>query len=181
MKDPRSCQALLAVIAFAAVTTQAQEADLAHGAELLAPFKQDLKKALKSGLAEGPAEAIQVCRIKAPEIATALSVDGVRVGRSSHKLRNPDNSAPEWVSPVMQAYLDDPSSRKPHITELGEDKWGYVEPIIVQPLCLSCHGSELAPDIAIQITDLYPEDRAVGFEVGDLRGVFWLEFPGETP
>ena len=121
MKDPRSCQALLAVIAFAAVTTQAQEADLAHGAELLAPFKQDLKKALKSGLAEGPADAIQVCRVKAPEIAAALSVEGVRVGRSSHKLRNPDNTAPEWVSPVMQAYLDDPSSRKPHITELGED------------------------------------------------------------
>ena len=51
---------------------------------------------------------------------------------------------------------------------------------MVQPLCLSCHGSELAPDIATQITDLYPEDRAVGFEVGDLRGVFWLEFPRET-
>lgn len=181
MNTLRGCQAILISVVLVASTIHAQDAELARGAELLAPFKQDLKKALKSGLAEGPAEAIQVCRIKAPEIATALSVDGVRMGRSSHKLRNPDNSAPEWVSPVMQAYLDDPSSRKPHITELGEDKWGYVEPIMVQPLCLSCHGSELAPDIALQISDLYPEDRAVGFEVGDLRGVFWLEFPGEMP
>ena len=181
MKDPRSCRALLAVIAFAAVTTQAQEAELAHGAELLAPFKQDLQKALKSGLADGPVEAIQVCRVKAPDIADALSVDGIRTGRSSHKLRNPDNKAPEWVSPIMQAYLQEPSSREPRVVGLPGDRWGYVEPIMVQPLCLTCHGSTLAPDVAAQISDLYPEDRAVGFEAGDLRGVFWLEFPAETP
>ncbi len=180
MNSLRSWQAILVSLVLAANTIHAQDAELARGAELLAPFKQDLKKALKSGLAEGPAEAIRVCRVKAPAIATALSVDGVRVGRSSHKLRNPDNTAPEWVSPVMRVYLDDPSSRKPHITELGADTWGYVEPIVVQPLCLTCHGSELPPDIAMQIADLYPEDRAVGFDVGDLRGVFWLEFPKET-
>ena len=28
--------------------------------------------------------------------------------------------------------------------------------------------------------ELYPEDMATGFEAGDLRGVFWLEFPGEA-
>ena len=47
--------------------------------------------------------------------------------------------------------------------------------------CLTCHGSSLAPDVAAQISDLYPQDRAVGFEAGDLRGVFWLEFPADTP
>ena len=36
------------------------------------PFKQDLQQALKSGLADGPATAIQVCRVKAPGIADAL-------------------------------------------------------------------------------------------------------------
>ena len=181
MTNPSSCRALLLLLAFAAVTTQAQDAELAHGAELLAPFKQDLQMALKSGLAEGPAAAIQVCRVKAPGIADALSVDGVRMGRSSHKLRNPANTAPDWVSPIMQAYLDDASSREPRIVALAGDRWGYVEPITVQPLCLTCHGSTLAPDIAAQISDLYPADRAVGFEAGDLRGVFWLEFPADTP
>jgi hypothetical protein len=178
---PRSCRALFAVIAFAAITTHAQDTERARGAELLAPFKKDLKQALKSGLAEGPAAAIQVCRVKAPGIADALSVEGVRMGRSSHKLRNPDNKAPDWVSPIMQAYLHEPSSREPRVVELPGDRWGYVEPIMVQPLCLTCHGSALAPDIAAQISDLYPEDRAVGFEAGELRGVFWLEFPGDTP
>ena len=181
MTHPRSCRALFAVIAFAAITTHAQDTERARGAELLAPFKKDLKQALKSGLAEGPAAAIQVCRVKAPGIADALSVEGVRMGRSSHKLRNPDNKAPDWVSPIMQAYLHEPSSREPRVVELPGDRWGYVEPIMVQPLCLTCHGSALAPDIAAQISDLYPEDRAVGFEAGELRGVFWLEFPGDTP
>lgn len=164
----------------AACAVHADETELARGAELLAPFKQDLQQALKSGLAEGPAEAIQVCRVKAPGIADALSGAGVRMGRSSHRLRNPDNTAPEWVSAIMRAYLDDPSSRTPQAVELADNRWGYAEPIIVQPVCLTCHGSELAPEVAARISELYPEDRAVGFETGDLRGVFWLEFPGEA-
>lgn len=181
MNTRRSCQAIIIALVFATSAIHAQDAELARGAELLAPFKQDLQMALKSGLAKGPAEAIQVCRVKAPEIATALSVDGIRMGRSSHRLRNPDNTAPDWLSPIMQVYLDDPASREPRAVELADDRWGYVEPIMVQPLCLNCHGSKLAPDVAEQVAELYPEDRATGFEVGDLRGVFWLEFPGEMP
>jgi hypothetical protein len=181
MNTLRSCQAIFISLLLAANTTHAQDAELARGADLLAPFKQDLQKALKSGLAEGPAAAIQVCRLKAPGIAEALSVDGVRMGRSSHKLRNPGNTAPEWVSPIMQAYLDEPSGREPRAIELADDRWGYVEPIMLQPLCLTCHGSQLAPEVAERIAELYPDDEATGFEAGDLRGVFWLEFPADTP
>lgn len=181
MTTSLSCRAILLALAFTAATTYAQDVELAHGAELLAPFKKNLQQALKSGLAEGPAEAIQVCRVKAPGIAEALSVEGVRVGRSSHKLRNPDNEAPDWVRPIMQAYLDDPSGRSPQAVELAGNRWGYVEPIIVQPLCLTCHGSDLAPDIRTRITELYPDDHATGYEPGDLRGVFWLEYPAEAP
>ena len=181
MISPRTCRAYLLVLALTVLTADAQDAELAHGAELLAPFKQDLKKALKSGLEEGPAAAIQVCRVQAPGIADALSVDGVRMGRSSHKLRNPDNTAPDWVNPIMQVYLDDPASRTPRAVELADDRWGYIEPIMVQPLCLTCHGSELAPDVAGRIAELYPDDEATGFEAGDLRGVFWLEFDADRP
>jgi hypothetical protein len=181
MNTRHSFHVILISLVLAASTIHAQDAELARGAELLAPFKQDLQSALKSGLANGPADAIQVCRVKAPEIAKALSVDGVRMGRSSHRLRNPDNAAPDWVSPIMQTYLDDPTSRQPRAVELADNRWGYAEPIMTQPICLNCHGSKLAPDIAAQVSELYPEDRATGFEAGDLRGVFWLEFPGEMP
>ena len=54
---------------------------------------------------------------------------------------------------------------------------GYVEPIMVQPMCLVCHGEALQPGVAAQIDERYPEDRATGFKAGDFRGVFWVEFP----
>jgi hypothetical protein len=178
---PRSLRIVVFSLLMAACTAHAQEVELARGADLLMPFKKDLQQALKSGLAEGPAEAIQVCRVQAPGIAETLSVDGVRMGRSSHKLRNPANVAPEWVSPIMQDFLEKPSMREPRAVALPGNRWGYVEPIMVQPLCLTCHGADLAPDVAGWIAKLYPEDRATGFAEGDLRGVFWVEFPAAAP
>ena len=39
-----------------------------------------------------------------------------------------------------------------------------------------CHGKAIAEEVAQQIAELYPEDRAVGFRPGELRGVFWVEY-----
>ena len=117
------------------------------------------------------------CQLEAPAIATALSQDGIRLGRTSHRLRNPSNTGPEWVSPVLADYLANDSDRTPRTVPLPNGRSGFVEPIFVQPLCLTCHGTAIAPDVAARIKDLYPEDQAVGFEVGDLRGVFWVELP----
>ena len=156
---------------------QAQQQDAAPGALLLAPFKQELQQALRAGLAEGPVNAIEVCQLKAPDIADTRSRDGIHMGRSSHRLRNPANAGPDWVDAVLQVYLGDPSDRTPRTIYLENDRVGYVEPIVLQPLCLTCHGDNLAPEVAARIRDLYPDDRATGFQVGDLRGVFWVDFP----
>lgn len=168
---------LVTVIAFAAATVEAQETEPSPGAELLTPFKQNLQQALLEGLAQGPEEAVAACRLRAPEIAAALSRDGVRLGRASDRLRNPANAAPEWVAPILDAYTDDSSDRAPRSVSLGSGRSGYVEPILVQPLCLTCHGDALAPELASRIQTLYPADRAVGYRAGDLRGVFWVEYP----
>jgi len=155
----------------------ASESELARGAEILRPFKQQLKGALQKGLASGPAEAIAACRTRAPEIASALSVDGVRIGRASDRLRNPANVPPAWVAPLLDEYRSDPSMRSARVAHLDERRRGYIEPITVQALCLTCHGENLAEPIAARLSELYPEDRAVGYRVGDFRGVFWVEFP----
>ena len=147
-----------------------------RGAELLAPFKSDLMQALSSGMQEGPAAAIEVCSELAPGIASSLSVDGVRMGRSSHKLRNPDNVAPEWLQPLIASYASGASEMRSQTVALEEGRNGYAEPIIVQPMCLTCHGSELGADVAAQIAAKYPADEATGFSEGDFRGGFWVEF-----
>ena len=150
-----------------------------RGGELLAPFKRDLKEALMAGMQQGPDEAIGVCKTDAPAIARRLSVDGVTMGRTSHRLRNPANAAPDWVAPVLQTWLDDDSPPTPQVVTLDDGLLGYVEPIQMQPLCLTCHGASLAPDVAARIESDYPADEAIGFDVGDLRGVFWITFEGE--
>jgi hypothetical protein len=173
------CMALAALVGTVLTATSLAESPQApRGAELLKPFKQQLMGALKAGLQEGPDQAIAACKTKAPQIAAGLSVDGVEMGRTSHKLRNPDNVAPAWVAPVLQSYLSDAAAAHPVEVDLGQGRKGYVEPIRMQASpCLMCHGETLAPAVAEQIEALYPEDQATGFSEGDLRGVFWVSYP----
>lgn len=173
---PARYLACLAVLTLGALA-EAPTDPVAKGASLLAPFKSELKAALMAGMEQGPVAAIEACGIEAPRIASALSVDGVRVGRSSHRLRNPVNAAPAWVAPVLAAWAEDPSDLQPRGFMLDAGRMGYVEPILVQPLCLACHGHELPAEIADVITERYPDDAATGFGEGEFRGVFWVEFP----
>jgi len=168
--------AVLVAASCVSAMASAQETKFARGAELLAPMKTALKQALMAGMQKGPVNAISVCKDRAPEIADSLSVDGSQIGRTSHRLRNPANSAPAWVDPVLKAYLNEDANREPRLLQLSDDRQGYVEPIVLQPLCLACHGESLAPDVAAKIMEAYPEDKATGFEVGDLRGVYWVEY-----
>ncbi|MBW2242523.1 MAG: DUF3365 domain-containing protein [Deltaproteobacteria bacterium] len=154
-------------------------ADETSAAALLAPFKRDLQQALKSGLAKGPVEAIDTCRMEAPKIAEARGHAGLRVGRTSHRLRNPANASPSWVEPVLAAYLENTTDREPREIKLPGGRKGYVEPILTQALCLTCHGSSLAPEVSERLAERYPEDHATGFAEGDLRGVFWIELPAQ--
>jgi hypothetical protein len=61
--------------------------------------------------------------------------------------------------------------------ELEDGRFGYVEPIRVEKVCLMCHGAEVPPPIAERIASLYPDDEATGFKEGDFRGLFWITMP----
>jgi len=177
----RQAAAALAVAALLCGSAWAETPAAPRGAELLKPFKQQLMGALKAGLQEGPDQAIEACKLKAPQIAAGLSVEGVEMGRASHRLRNPANAAPAWVQPVLDAWLADDSAVSPVEVGAGEGRLGYIEPIRLQAApCLMCHGETLAPAVAEQIRALYPEDRATGFKEGDLRGVFWVSYPATS-
>jgi len=159
---------------------------LERGRQTLAPFQAALQTALKEGLAKGPVEAVDACRIRAPEIAREVSgttPDGeaVEVGRTSHKLRNPANAPRAWVRPLLAAYLEQPVDRTPRVIELGGGDWGYVQPILMQPLCVTCHGEAITEPLRTRIDSLYPADDATGFKDGQFRGLFWAEFRAGPP
>lgn len=168
--------AILLLVTAACAEAPAPVDKAARGAELLAPFKADLKSALVQGLASGPAEAVAVCREQAPQIAAALSVDGVSMGRSSHRLRNPANAPQDWLAPVVAGFADGTTGLAPRVVDIADGRTGYVEPIVAQPLCLTCHGTDVQPELAARIAELYPDDAATGFAAGDFRGVFWVEY-----
>ncbi|GAB3103316.1 DUF3365 domain-containing protein [Aestuariicella hydrocarbonica] len=147
------------------------------GAEIISRFKVELQTALRSGLKEGPLHAMSVCKMTAPGIAQKLSVNGIRVGRTSDRLRNPNNVAPDWVQPILNDFLENKTDRWAKEVLLPDARIGYVEPITVQPLCTTCHGDVLADEVSEQLQLLYPQDRATGYRIGEFRGLFWVEYP----
>jgi hypothetical protein len=154
------------------------EGDVERAREAVAVFKGQLMRELLRGLEEGGAEgAIGVCSRRAPEIAAEQSTGGVRMGRTSHRLRNPVNAPKPWVEPILAAYAEGSETRPWVAVPLPEGRFGYAEPIRVMPPCLRCHGTQIDPEVRERIAALYPEDRAAGFEHGDFRGLFWVTMP----
>lgn len=171
--------ALSSVLAVAACTGGGGEItaeDITRAKEALGPFKKGLMGALTTAMKEeGPEHAISVCKLKAPEIASATSTDGVEIGRTSHRLRNPKNAPEPWMESFLQEYLANPTKSGHKAQRLADGRIGYVEPIRVKGFCLVCHGEEISSEVGESLKELYPEDQATGFRAGDFRGIFWVK------
>ncbi|CAN5923205.1 DUF3365 domain-containing protein [soil metagenome] len=168
---------LVALLSCARPTPPPDEATVRAQAQTsLAPFKAALKSELTAALATGPEAAIEVCGSRAPALAAQHSAGGVRVGRSSPKLRSAANAAPPWLVPVMAELAREPGGTPAsRVTALPDGRWGYAEAIWMQPPCLACHGESLAPPIDAELRKRYPSDAARGYRAGDFRGVFFAE------
>ncbi len=97
---------------------------------------------------------------------------GVHIGRIGVRLRNPSNTGPAWAASLIESRADTPV-----FVNLSNNSAAALLPIKLQSQCLMCHGSkeQIAPIIQQQLTKLYPNDEAVGFQEGELRGWFWIE------
>lgn len=147
----------------------------------LAPFKASLQSALLGALADGgPDRAIDVCATEAPRLADAAAKDGLRLGRTASRLRNPENRPPPWVAPLLDELAKSPAEGAHRTVALPGGRAGYVEAIVMKPLCGTCHGESVAPELRSRISSRYPRDEATGFREGDLRGVFWVEVPAAS-
>jgi hypothetical protein len=130
--------------------------------------------------AGGPARALSTCHSEAARIAErVIAESGIKVGRTSQRLRNPRNLAPGWA----QHFVADGNDRKAAdaramAVDLG-NRVGVLRPISTATLCTNCHGPEnaLSQEVRERLRALYPDDRGVGFQPGDLRGWMWAEVP----
>jgi len=144
-------------------------------------LKGELVKAMKEG---GPVHAIQVCNTVAPHIADAKSEEhGLHIARTSLKVRNPGNAPDEWETQVLNQFeerkaggeaIDTIAKAEVVETADGKKQFRFMKAIPTGEVCLKCHGAEIAPEVAAKLDELYPEDKARGFSLGDIRGAFTI-------
>jgi hypothetical protein len=136
----------------------------------------------------GPAGAIEVCRDKAPEMARAASErSGWNVRRASLRNRNPKGVPDTWervalerfdaqaaagvAAPTLETYQV--------VSENGRQMFRYAKALPTQSLCVQCHGpvDKLSEPVKAKLRALYPNDRATGYEPGQIRGALFLKKP----
>lgn len=176
--------ALLALTLPALAADPATTPDVGEARHLVQQFggslKAELQAAMKSG---GPIAAIEVCHVRAPEIADDLSSTGAwSVARTSLKVRNPDNAPDAWEQKVLESFETQKAAGADVATleysEVVKTEGGselrYMKAIGTQELCLTCHGSNIAEPVGAKLDALYPQDKARGYAQGDIRGAFTL-------
>lgn len=171
--------ALSLAAAPAPLDAAAAPAAVARADEAAAALQQKLQARLGKALAEGgPAAAVTVCRDEAPRLAAEVAAEkGVRLGRTSDRLRSGANAAPSWAAAAVAASAGRKAAEvRPQLLDLG-DRVGVLKPIAVAPACTRCHGKEVPADVGAALRAAYPSDRATGYEPGDHRGFFWVEVP----
>ncbi len=159
----------------------ASAAAVARGNDAIGALQRRLGARLAAAIQEGgPAAAVAVCRADAPRLTAEIGQEqGVTIGRTSDRLRNPRNGAPEWARDLVAASAGRAAADvRPVAIDLG-DRIGLLRPIVVAQACSSCHGPREAipAEVRGQLARDYPDDRAVGYGAGDHRGFFWVEVP----
>lgn len=163
----------------------------ARGAQIAAQLQGRLKSRLEAAIAQGgPVAAIGVCRDEAPGIASEVSAaTGAVVRRTSLRVRNPANEPDAWERKGLERFEQLKAGGadlaavefNERLVVDGRPVRRYLKPIVTLPLCTTCHGTSVSPELSAAISARYPTDRATGFAQGDLRGAFSVTWKDPPP
>ncbi|MEZ5528915.1 MAG: DUF3365 domain-containing protein [Porticoccaceae bacterium] len=159
-----------------------EEAELTLEAEsLVQQFAGTLKPQLQAAMQQGgPVHAINVCAEVAPRIARQLSdSSGWQVKRVSLKARNSGTAVPDsWEREILQQFDQRRAAgelpQQLTVAAAVDGKFRYMKAQGVEPLCLTCHGETLDPQVRAALQQRYPDDQATGYREGQIRGAFSL-------
>ena len=170
-------------IAYADMPVSSPEKNMLGDAKKLsAEFVQKLGGTLKQQLeSSGTESALSVCKDVAPAMSAQYSNDNRIVKRVSLKPRNNTiGVADEWEANQLKQFDMTATSGKPAaeiethaVTDEKDGRWfRYMKAIPTQPMCLQCHGGtdDIKPTVQTLLKQLYPNDLAVGYKVGEIRG-----------
>lgn len=144
-------------------------------------FSDSIRTVLFKELSKGGyTNAIKACAEQAQQITRGYQEKyQIYIRRVSEKYRNELNKPDDYETKILSE-LSDLSKRGELaqeyykiVEENGAKYLRYFRPLIVQPMCLNCHGKEesLKKEIREFLKERYPNDKAVGYQAGDFRGV----------
>ncbi len=134
---------------------------------------------------DGVVSAIAVCSEKAPQMAkTASEQSGWAIRRVSLRNRNPKAVPDAWERAALEDFDRRAAAgealsgleKYALIEDAGRKEYRYMKALPVQRVCTACHGPQesLKPEVAEKIKALYPNDLAVGYDIGQIRGAITL-------
>jgi Protein of unknown function (DUF3365) len=150
--------------------------------ETASDFMGQLKKVLISQMkSEGTLSAVAVCSDTAQVLTNDFGLKkGVYIKRVSFKNRNENNVPDKFEEIILKQFEQLESEGKltsntEHFEVINENDHQYLrymKPIKVGAPCLKCHGNEenISVDVKELIAKKYPDDKAVRYRIGDLRG-----------
>jgi hypothetical protein len=146
-----------------------------------------LREAMDSA---GPALAIHFCADSAQARTLRHWKNGLYIRRVSRRIRNVDDTPDAIERGLLErlAALNHDGRLPAELIEVirapdGTYELQYMRPLLVERRCLACHGdpASLDPAVRAELARRYPEDRATGYRVGDLRGAVSVRVPLPTP
>jgi hypothetical protein len=159
--------------------TENQKIEMRNAAsEFMGMLKSTLINQIKT---EGVLSAVAVCSDTAQVLTNEFGLmKGVYIKRVSFKNRNKNNVPDEFEANVLKEFEQKNNEGKlttgieyfEIIEENDHNYLRYMKPIKIGAACLMCHGNEenISPEVKELIAKSYPDDKAVDYNKGDLRG-----------
>jgi len=183
----RFTKVAIGIACLAAACAHADDAEMLEGARKVASdVPPKLVKVLMGEIAkDGVVSAVSVCKEKAPQMAKSASEQtGWGIRRVSLRNRNPKAVPDAWEQTGLEdfdrrtAAGESPATlEKFALVETdGRKEFRYMKALPVQKMCLACHGAtqDVKPEVAEKIRALYPDDKGVGYALGQIRGAITL-------
>ncbi|GGE07246.1 c-type heme family protein [Psychroflexus salis] len=130
----------------------------------------------------GVLHALEFCNVQAMPITDSMAqVHQAQIKRVSDKNRNPLNAANSSELKHIKFFksqIAEAKEPKPIIEE-NSSSINFYYPILTNDMCLKCHGKpneDIAQKNYNKILKLYPNDKAIGYDINEVRGIWSIEF-----
>ncbi len=140
----------------------------------------ELKAAMERG---GIAEAVSYCNLNATGISDSVGKKyNASIKRVTDKPRNQANAANAQELAQLKNWRSILAANTGQVVTQEETETArhFYMPIKIDAFCTPCHGvvgETLTVENQAIIAAKYPEDKATGYQAGDLRGLWHITFP----